>query len=294
MRYIDLHVHSNFSDGHFEPKQLVEFAHQNQVKMMAIADHDSIQGLTAYKEALQSNIMGVNAVEISSKIAINDKLVRLHILGYGFNENDRALLSVLDELKQKRLIVHHQLLSDLKKNFSSLPLEHIAHLDFEKYCWFDREIFRCIKKNISDADLINQYATYFKNNKLHYGKDYETDVRKVIEAINNAGGISVLAHPMSYRLPLEDVKPIISRLVDMGIMGIEAFQSDCNYNDSIELLKEVKRYQLLYSAGSDFHRLVKSDGREIGHGINQNLCIEETTLSNKILEKKLYFKGGSK
>ena len=140
-------------------------------------------------------------------------------------------------------------------------------------------------------ELVNYYKKYFKYNKFSYGKDYELDCRKVISTIKKADGYVVLAHPMSYKLNKEKISSIISKLVNYGIDGIEIYQSDCSIEDSLYLKQLAKDHCLLTSVGSDFHRSINSDGRIIGRGINNNLCINETSLTNKILEKKKYYKG---
>ena len=86
------------------------------------------------------------------------------------------------------------------------------------------------------------------------------------------------------------VEIIINKLIDMGIDGIEIYQSDCKIKDSLWLKQIVDSKNLLYSVGSDFHRIINSDGRQIGLGIDNNLCIEKTSLSNEIIREKKFFK----
>ena len=83
---------------------------------------------------------------------------------------------------------------------------------------------------------------------------------------------------------------IINKLIHMGIDGIEIYQSDCLSVDTLWLDKIVNENNLLSSVGSDFHRIKNSDGRQIGFGINYNLCITETSLTNEIIKSKKYFR----
>lgn len=289
MFYVDLHAHSIYSDGHFTPMQLSDMAQKNSVGIFAISDHDTINHLIDYKNTLFDNMYGTNATEISSKIMFNGKPLKLHILAYGFDENNKEFLQVLNELKYKRMSAHIMLIETLKEQFANFPLEKVVNLDLERYCWFDRDIISCVRQSITDKDVVQLYIDYFKSHKFKYGKEYPIEAKEVIEAINSSGGISVLAHPFEYGLMPNEIKEVIKELVGYGLQGIEVYNSDCSKENSKLLMNEVNKYNLLYSAGTDYHRAINSNGKEIGIGLNHNLCIEETSVSNKLLTmRKLY------
>lgn len=289
--FIDLHVHTNNSDGDFNPKEIIDIARENDVKTLAISDHDTIKELPDFRSYLFEDMIGINSVEFSSYIFLNGKKIRLHILGYGFSIDDSHLNNLLEELRQKRIEAHINLLNFLKKSLTTIPEKSISNLDMDRYCWFDRDLIKCMELEGYDSELINHFKKYFKSNRFSYGEDYDLDVKRVVEAIKNSNGYVVFAHPMAYKLDKNMIAEIIKSLTNIGIDGIEIYQSDCKLEDSMFLKQLTLDYKLLYSVGSDFHRIINSDGRMIGKGINDNLCIEETSLTNKILEKKLYFKG---
>ena len=288
-KYVDLHIHTNKSDGLFSPTEIIYKANENNTTFISICDHDTIKGIEELQLNLLENMIGVNGVEFSSYLNIEEKRIKLHILGYGFNKNSDYLLKLVEEMKIKRMQAHKKVLNLLKVMSIPLPEKSISQLDMERYCWFDREIIKCLEIENYNLAKIEQLRNYFKTNRFSYGKDYELESSRVIDAIKSAGGIAVLAHPMAYRLPRNDVLKIIKKLANIGIDGVEIYQSDCTFEDSEYLLNISNKYKLLYSVGSDFHRETNSDGRIIGNGINRNLCVEETSLSNKILEKKLFF-----
>lgn len=288
-KYIDMHIHSKYSDGHFDVKEIVDMANQNEICFMAISDHDSIKSLTELQLDIPEGVYGTSAIEISTYMMLNQEKIKLHLLGYGFDSGNCELEKVLLELKKRRMYFHKKFLEKLKSSFNNLPIEEIDKLDIERYCWFDRDILACLKSCIKNSQELENYLTFFKKNKMRYGIDYPIEISTAIAAINAAGGISVLAHPMAYNLSYEKVQVIIKQLIDMGLQGIEVYQSDCSSYDSIRLLEEVNKYNLLYSVGSDFHRIINSDGREIGKGINNNLCVSSTSLTDYLIEKKLVF-----
>lgn len=288
--YIDLHIHTTNSDGHFSPKEIVNLAYDNNTSFISISDHDSINGIEELKENLKDGMIGINGVEFSSYILINNKKVKLHILGYCFDANNEKLQCLLKEMREKRISAHLNLLKDAKEKILKLPEESLSVIDMEKYCWFDREFIKCLEKEKYSPDIIEYYKNYFKNNRFSYGSEYDLDVTRVIDAIKSANGYVVLAHPMAYKLTRKEITDVIKKLVDLGIDGIEVYQSDCCINDSLYLNDLANKYHLLESVGSDFHRKINSDGRIIGKGINENLCITETTLTDQILTKKKYYK----
>ena len=89
---IDLHIHSQFSDGQFDIKKLVELSRTNGVGLISITDHDDIRSSLELKN--NSDIKGIeyiNGVELSSFIKLNERIIRLHILGYGYDEENEEL-----------------------------------------------------------------------------------------------------------------------------------------------------------------------------------------------------------
>lgn len=289
--YIDLHIHTLNSDGYYSPKEVIDVAQKNDTNFIAISDHDSINGVSEFKLNLREGMFGISGVEFSSFILINNKKIKLHILGYGFDVDNPKILTLLNEMKEKRIAAHVNLLNMVKDNLLKLPEDSLSKIDMERYCWFDREFVKCLEKEKYPFEIIEYYKKYFKNNKFSYGPEYDLEASRVIDAIKSANGYVVLAHPMAYKLNREEVTEIIKKLTFLGIDGIEVYQSDCKFEDSLYLMEVADRYNLLKSVGSDFHRDFNSDGRSIGIGINGNLCIEETSLTSKILELKKYFKG---
>ena len=291
-KYIDLHIHSNNSDGTFSPKQLVDIADKNNVRMLSITDHDSISGLEELKCNIPYDMLGVKGIEFSSFIIDNNEKIKLHILGYCFDENNYLFQSLVKEMTEKRIDKHLKLLKELKEKIKKIPEEELKKININKYCWFDRKVISCLEQAKYSKEVIDEIKMYYKANRFSYGSDYDLDVKRVIEAIHLAGGYVIFAHPMAYKFSndKDTVLRIINKLIQMGIDGIEIYQSDCLSVDTLWLGKIVNDNNLLYSVGSDFHRVLNSDGRQIGLGINNNLCIKETSLTNKIIKCKKYFR----
>ena len=291
-KFIDLHIHSNNSDGTFTPEQLVDIADKNNVGILSITDHDSISGLEEFKCSIPPDMLGVKGIEFSSFIIDSNEKIKLHILGYCFDEKNYLFQSLVNEMTEKRIDKHLKLLKEVKEKIKRIPEEEIEKLNIYKYCWFDREVISCLKKAKYSIEIIDEVRNYYKINRFSYGGDYDLDVKRVIDAIHSSGGYVIFAHPMAYKFSNDKDKVfrITNKLIHMGIDGIEIYQSDCLNEDTIWLDKIVNENNLLYSVGSDFHRVLNSDGRQIGLGISSNLCIKETLLTNEIIKSKKYFR----
>ena len=290
--YIDLHVHSYESDGIFSPKYLVGEANKNNVSILSITDHDTIRGLDAFRGSIPSDMIGIKGVEFSSYVVDNGDIFKIHMLGYCFDETNPAFKSLICEMADKRVNAHLGLLNVLKEKIKGFPKEKIQELGIDKYCWFDREIINYLVMQNYPTEMLESLRTYCKDNRFSYGRDYDLNARKVIDAIHSAGGYAVFAHPMAYNFSnnIDRLKNVIDKLIEFNVDGIEIYQSDCPRKDTIWLKNIADNNHLLYSVGSDFHRDVNSDGRQIGLGIDNSLCITETTLTNEIIESKKYIK----
>ena len=95
---------------------------------------------------------------------------------------------------------------------------------------------------------------------------------------------------MAYRLKEDKVLLLLKKLKEYGIDGVEVYQSDCSIKDTQFLLNYSIKNELLTSSGSDFHKVVSSDNRMISYGINHNLCVEQTSLTDEIIDNEEYFK----
>ena len=121
---------------------------------------------------------GIAGVEFSSYIMLNNKKIKLHILGYGFDENNIKMLNLLQEMKEKRVAAHIKLLNFAKMKLLNLPEESLSRINMERYCWFDREFIKCLEQDNYSMDVINYYRDYFKNNRFSYGPDYDLEVQR--------------------------------------------------------------------------------------------------------------------
>lgn len=288
-KFIDLHIHSNYSDGLLSPQEILLESSKRDAKIISITDHDTIDNLFDLRKNLIDDLIAIVGVEISSFITMKKDTQLIHILGYGVNPDDLKLNDLLRKLKDRRTEVNKEYILKLLKYFKELPTDLKTEIDCTKYYRIVREILIYLHKNGFSEELIMQIKRYCRKDLPVYDH-YDINADIVIDAIKSAGGIPVLAHPMEYKLRDIELKRMIRILIEYGLEGIEAYHAECTFDYQQKLRILVESYNLLYSCGSDFHFPTSINNKIIGHGINENLCMESCTVADKILEKNLYLR----
>lgn len=270
MKSIDLHIHTNASDGKYSPQEIVDFAIQKGMNKIAITDHDTI---SAIEEAINysrgKNIEIINGVEISceeEKLGIEN----IHIIGLFIDYKNKNFLELLNKLRDYRVEQKREMVRKLNElgyeiNFEEVVQEvgdtfgrcHIAKILIKKY----PDKFTKIREVLDELLMKGKPA---------YVKDKAISIPEAIEAIKNAGGISVLAHPGIY----PHLQKILDIFIESGGNGLELnYPYDTIYRlNKEEIIKRIKKISeennLMTSGGSDFHD--EERGTEIGEeGIDE-------------------------
>lgn len=264
---IDLHIHSNASDGTLTPSEILKLALDLNLRAISITDHDTVSGA---KEALRigipSDIKFLTGVEISATPPPSfDCPGSFHILGYGINLEDPFLNRTLDKLQNARknrnpLIIERLnslgidiTLEDVHQNAGNgqLGRPHIARTMIQKG----------YAKSIDDA-----FDNFLGKGNAAYVDKFRLDSSQAIELINHANGIPVLAHP--YLLDFKNsqvLETLIETLAHMGLKGLEVYYPT-HSPDHVVLYKNLaKRYRLIVTGGTDFHGKLKPE-IQIGSG----------------------------
>jgi predicted metal-dependent phosphoesterase TrpH len=235
---IDLHLHSTASDGTFTPSEILRQAQEQNLKAIAITDHDTVEGS---KEALSLGIPPslkfLTGVEISASppAAINC-FGSFHILGYALRLDDDELNKTLAVLQTAR------------KNRNPGIIGRLNDLGF---------IFSLsdVKAEVGQGQLGRPHIA-----KPAYQEKYRIDCQRAIDVINGAGGLPVLAHP--YLLDLKrdiDIEKLMFVLKDMGLKGIEVYYPEHPPEKTAYYTGLAKKHDLLMTGGTDFHGSLTPD-----------------------------------
>lgn len=234
----DLHLHSHFSDGNWSPEELVDEAHNRNLKTIALTDHDTTDGIEhARKHAVQYNMEIIPAVEISTQRQGKD----LHVLGYFIDEQNDSLRQLLTE--QKNIRVSH-----VERLAKKAGIDPNFILNFNvKGTIGKAHIAKALVACEAAADLNEAYFEYLMANGKYYQPRNFVDTAHAVKVLNQSGAIAVLAHP-----PKENLESIIEELKSVGLLGIEAYHALFGQNTE-SILNLAKKYDLLVTGGSDCH-----------------------------------------
>ncbi|SFR69111.1 PHP domain-containing protein [Anaeromicropila populeti] len=284
MKLIDLHVHSNISDGTFPPEDLVKLAVENNLAAFALTDHDTISGIApaaAFAEKFKkegTDIQVIPGVELSVGYKNRD----IHILGLLINEQNSLLISTLNELQKERENRNLKMIANFNSVDIPITIEDltqyaeaavITRAHFAKYL-----IEHGYVKTSNEA-----FDRYLKEDGPFYVNRHFISPEDAIDLIRHAGGIPVLAHPMLYNLPPEELDQLTKRLALHGLLGIEAIHSSNTITSENVSRYLASKHHLLITGGSDFHGLNKPD-ISLGTG-KGNLQISYSIYEN-LLNKK--------
>jgi predicted metal-dependent phosphoesterase TrpH len=251
----DLHIHTNASDGKYDPEEVIRLAAKAGLKAVAITDHDTYDGYFRAKAA--GSDLGVEVIP-GIEITADYKGRECHILGYGFETGNAGFKQFVQAQKKRRYNRAKKMLSNLQKFGYDITIDEI----FAEYGTMNLSRNHIAGLMVKKGYTTNTKAVFEKwlgnNGPAYYKIEYES-VAAVIEIIKKAGGLSVLAHPGIYYLP-ED----IDYLIKNGINGMECIHPSHNY----ELQKQYRdiclTHGLIETGGSDFHGFKKEDHANFG------------------------------
>ena len=283
-KIIDMHTHTNYSDGDLSPQELIKLAITKGIGTLAITDHDTIEGIKTIsindKESINNEIKIINGIELSAR----SNKGRMHILGYGIDLDNETLNKKMITLKNNSinsvLLIIEQIKKDYGINFSHKDIDNLINAnhnigrpDVAKLCV--KYGYVATIREAFDRYLVDAYnKTKQVSKKLQY--------QECLELIINSGGIPVLAHPKSLELSEKEFIVLLKEMITYGLRGIEVYHSSHTTEEMDYYLEITNKYNLLISGGSDFHGKTVKPDIEIGTGKNNNIKIKKLTLLDKL------------
>jgi predicted metal-dependent phosphoesterase TrpH len=242
--YIDLHIHSDHSDGLQSPREIIDRGLDLGLKAVAITDHDTLSGYEAAVACLPGkDIELATGVELSASKADDD----LHILGYLFRPDDARLLETLEEFRNIRLIRGKKMVDRLWRLDMELDYREVLEVAGDAPVGRPHLAEAMVRRG-----LVSSYNEAFRK-YLYLGGPVYVPKAKItpadaIDLIHNAGGVSVMAHP-----GLTGQDDLIGELAESGLDGIEIYHPAHSSADRKRYRKLAQKYDLLTCGGSDSH-----------------------------------------
>ena len=245
----DLHCHSLKSDGDLSPSDLVDRAAEQGVTMLALTDHDTINGLAeARTRAEMHSIELISGIEFSS--VWNG--IGIHVVGLGFDETHPEMLAAIARQEDCRL----QRAKTIAERLEKLGLKGI---------WAKAEAIANgaqigrphFAQALIDMEKVSNMAQAFKR-YLGAGKpgDVKTlwpDITEVVGWIREAGGVAVVAHPDKYKMTNTKLKSMLKAFAEAGGNGLEVVSGATEVTFSRRMVEICNELGFLASQGSDFH-----------------------------------------
>lgn len=293
MKKIDLHIHTNKSDGLLSPKEIIDEAKRKQVQTIAIADHDTVDAYTdeVYNYAKDNEIELITAVEISTKT----KKCGIHVLGYNIDTSSKYLNESLKKIRNARHDYLHNVANKLNEMNYILNINKLDMIEAVTKAHIAMDI---ISNKTNEKQLLKQFGhipskgefieTIMNENCPAYVKKKTVTPKEAAEIIRKAGGKVVLAHPVAYvhedNLTMNEILEIIN---DMKADGLEANYIYTDRNNNI--VNEIEKWNkfaeenhLFVTIGSDFHM---EDGNHAEIGLENVGVVLEDEKADEILEK---------
>lgn len=245
----DLHAHSTASDGTLSPSRLMERAHAAGVEVMALTDHDTLEGLSEAAVATERLGLGfVPGVEVS----VSWQGITVHIVGLGVDPDSEVLQRGLAGLREYRDWRAEEIGRRLAK--AGIPGAFEGARALSNGRLISRTHFaRFLVDNGHAADVRAVFRKYLVNGRPGHVAGQWAELADAVRWIRLAGGQAVIAHPARYPLTRGKLRRLIGDFVAAGGEALEVVSGSHSRDDYFTMAKHARDFGLLASAGSDYH-----------------------------------------
>ena len=253
---VDLHTHTHISDGTFSPEQLVQAAVDLKIHMLAVTDHDTMDGLSsARKYAQDHDIQIISGVEISSQWSRPNtkKSYGVHIVA--LNMQDETPIQAMLENQKKVRAERAKVICDLLEkciDFDIYP-DVIAKVDGQA----DRVTRTHIAKTLVEKNIVSRpqqaFDRFLKEGKKAFVKFEGLGLKDTIDVIHASQGFAVLDHPTRYDLSATNIRYLIELFAEAGGDAVELPPSIEPASTRQMVDRMIQQFDLAVSIGSDFH-----------------------------------------
>lgn len=253
---VDLHLHSTASDGKLNPHDLVKLAAETGLKVIALTDHDTIEGIIPALEAAKASpdMTFIPGVEISTDLPDGEA----HILGYFINYNDPDFTKTLEKFRVSRLTRGKKMVDKLNSLGFFVDWKRVQEIAGDGVIG---------RPHIARAMLEKGYINKFEDAFRYIGHDGPAYVprdkmtpEEAVELIVRAKGLPALAHPFT----VKDPEAMVIKLKKVGLVGLEVYYKDNSPEQTANTLKLAEKYGLIATGGTDYHAMGEPDEVKLG------------------------------
>lgn len=283
-KIIDMHTHTNYSDGELTPQELIRLAINKRIGTLAITDHDTIEGIKSIDKKdgliIDSGIKIIDGIELSAKTNKG----RMHILGYDIDLNNKELNKKMIILKDNSINSFLSIMEQIKRDYGI----RFSYEDIKAIVNANHNLGRpdlaklCVKYGYANTiqDAFDKYLIEAHNKTRQTSKGLQ--YQECIELITKSGGIPILAHPRSLELSEKEFLILLKEMICCGLKGIEVYHPSHTKEEMEHYLEIAQKYDLLVSGGSDFHGKTVKPDIKLGTGKHNNIKIKKLSLLDKL------------
>lgn len=281
MDIVDLHVHSNKSDGTYSPSELVQYALEKGLSAFALTDHDTVDGIEeALTAARGKELEVIPGIEFSTEYEGQD----IHIVGLYINYNSDYFKRRLVNFVNGRIIRNREMCRRLTEHGIPITYEELTAEYPDRVITRGHYAKYLLKKGYIKS-IREAFDRYIGDHCPCFVPRKKITPMRAVEIILKAGGFPILAHPVLYRMSRARLEKLIVSLKEMGLQGIEAIYSTYTSSEEREIRSLAAKYNLCISGGSDFHGNTKP-GLDLATGYGK-LFIPAEILTN-INRRRIY------
>jgi 3',5'-nucleoside bisphosphate phosphatase len=247
---IDLHTHTNFSDGTDTPTELVNKALASGITILAITDHDSISGWDEAISALRPGLSLVPGAEISCQTTDG---ISVHVLGLLFDPKHVELMNTLSKTRENRHGRMEKIIARINEAGIDISMADVLEQLSDGATLGRPHLADALVKKGVIASREEAFTQMLHNNSKYYVSHYSPSPEAVIKLIKEAGGVAVIAHPMASHRGRVISSETFGSIINSGLDGIEVDHRDHTPDEKRELINLAKEFDLVMTGSSDYH-----------------------------------------
>ena len=247
---IDLHTHTNFSDGTDTPTELINKALAAGITTIGLTDHDSIGGWQEATSALRGGISLVPGAEISCQTTDG---ISVHILGLLFDSNNSQLMNTLEKTRENRHGRMEKIIARINEAGIDISMADVLEQLSDGATLGRPHLADALVKKGVVASRDEAFSQMLHNNSKYYVSHYSPSPEDAIKLIKAAGGVSVIAHPMASHRGRIISLDTFGSLITAGLDGIEVDHRDHSPDEKAQLITLAKESNLVMTGASDYH-----------------------------------------
>ena len=260
---VDLHLHTNHSDGDLSPSDLVELCFERGLQTIAVTDHDTTSALQEAREcASKFGIRLINGIELGTNY-LDDEV---HILGYGIDLQDAGFQDKLSIFRKDRLLRGKKIIEKLVSIGLNISWEMVRNIAKGDSVGRPHIAMALVELGYA-ANIKEAFKKYLNTDSPGFIPREMVRPTEAVEMLRDNGALPVLAHPLlsnskSGRKSIQNLVELIPELCEAGLMGIEVYYGDYDSQQVSRLIELAEKYSLIKCGGSDYHN---SENRDDPH-----------------------------